>query len=176
MANFNNYNDNNNNNINIINTIDSDSDSTYDGSDYDSDNDLNELSCIYDPEEPSNKKFTITLGKFIPHLSTHLVIIRFKLFNLTLINKFKNIMASNNATIQISECIYLDTQECIAIIKTFWIKLIQRTWKKIYKMRQNIICMRKNPLNIFYRETTGKWQPNCNIMPRLCGMLSYLKK
>jgi hypothetical protein len=85
-------------------------------------------------------------------------------------------MASNNASLQISECIYLDTQECIAIIKTFWIKLIQRTWKKIYKMRQTIIFMRKNPLYILCRETTGKWPPICNIMPRLCGMLSYLKK
>jgi len=176
MANFNNYNDNNNNNINSINIIDSDSDSINDGSDYDSDNDVNDYELIYEPEEPSNKKFTITLCKFIPHLSYHLVFIRFKLFNLTLINKFKNIMTSNNATLQISECIYLDTQECIAIIKTFWIKLIQRTWKKIYKMRQTIIFMRKNPLYILCRETTGKWPPICNIMPRLWGMLSYLKK
>jgi hypothetical protein len=172
MADF--YNNTINDTNNSSNIDNSDSDNNYD-SDSDID-DINELSCIYDPEEPSNKKFTVILCKFIPHLSYHLVIIRFKLFNLTLINKFKNIMAYNNATIQISECIYLDTQECVAIIKTIWLKLIQRTWKKIYKIRKNIICMRKTPLSIFYREINGKWPSNCVNMPCLRGMISYLKK
>jgi hypothetical protein len=171
MANFYDYNDNPNNSDDNSDTDDYDGD--YD-SDYDSD--INELSCIYDPEEPSNKKYTIVLCNLITNFYYHLVIIRFKLFNLTLINKFKNIIAYNNATIQISECIYLDTQECVAIIKTIWLKLIQRTWKKIYKIRKNIICIRKDPSSIFYRETNGKWPCNCFNMPCLNGMLSHLKK
>lgn len=33
---------------------------------------------------------------------------------------------------QIAECIYLQSGECVCIIKTFWLKIIQRRWKKIY--------------------------------------------
>jgi len=41
----------------------------------------------------------------------------------------------------IVECVYLPEPggECIAIIKTFWLKIVQRTWKRIYKQRMAIL-------------------------------------
>ena len=55
-------------------------------------------------------------------------------------NIFRNyreiITNQNYVKPEITECIYLDTEHCIAIIKTFWIKIIQRTWKNILK-REN---------------------------------------
>jgi hypothetical protein len=164
---------NDNYDINAFSDTDTNADSDND-SDYD---DINEYELIYEAEELSNKKFTIVLCNLIPSLRYHLVIIRFKTFNLNLIKKFKSIIPYfNNPIIEISECIYLDTQECVGIIKTIWLKLIQRTWKKIYKIRKNIICMRKTPSSIFYRDINGKWPSNCVNMPSLIGMLSYLKK
>jgi hypothetical protein len=34
---------------------------------------------------------------------------------------------------EIAECIILSGEETVAILKTFWIKIIQRKWKKVFK-------------------------------------------
>jgi len=54
-----------------------------------------------------------------------------------------------------------DTWSC-CILKTFWIKLIQRRWKKIYKKRMHVIRNRMMPNNILYRERNGNWPPGLN--------------
>lgn len=53
------------------------------------------------------------------------------------------------------------------IIKTFWIKLIQRNWKKIYSIRKQIIKNRMTPNNIFYREIHGIWPYKINYLPTI---------
>ena len=42
----------------------------------------------------------------------------------------------------IVECVYLPSPggECVAILKTFWLKIIQRTWKRVYKQRMHLLC------------------------------------
>ena len=47
-----------------------------------------------------------------------------------------------------------------AIIKTHWIRLIQRRWREIQKKRLN---SKKNVRNIKYREQCGQWPEECNI-------------
>lgn len=54
---------------------------------------------------------------------------------------------------------YDGQQSCI--LKTHYISLIQRKWKKIYKERQRIINLRKSPKALFYRELHGKWPFYC---------------
>lgn len=39
----------------------------------------------------------------------------------------------NILNIQIAEKVILKGGECVAIIKTFWIRIIQRTWKKVFR-------------------------------------------
>jgi len=77
---------------------------------------------------------------------------------------------------EIAECIYLESGECICILKTFWIRLIQKTWKKIYKYKKQIIETRCQITSLLYRERKGNWPINCRYIPKLCGMLSYLSK
>jgi hypothetical protein len=94
-------------------------------------------------------------------------------------NYYKNISSKGNCiNPEIIECKYLlsDTgyEYSVCIIKTIWIKLIQRTWKKIYKKRKEILMNRILPTSLFYREKTGKWPENCYYYPGLHGMLSYL--
>ena len=55
------------------------------------------------------------------------------------------------------------------IVKTFWIKLIQRTWKKRYHEYQN--NLKKNMPKIMRDREMGKRIPELTIV----GMLSYLK-
>lgn len=77
---------------------------------------------------------------------------------------------------EIAECIYLPTGECICIKKTMWIRLIQRTWKKIYKLRQETNALRSLPRNLFYRGITGSWSVECKYSPSIRGMLSALSR
>lgn len=44
-----------------------------------------------------------------------------------------NHINKNILNIQIAEKVILKGGECVAILKTFWIKIIQRTWKKVFR-------------------------------------------
>ena len=75
--------------------------------------------------------------------------------------------------LHIAKCIYLNGDECVAIIKTIWLKLIQRNWKRIYAERKKIEKLRKHPQHIHYWMLHGKWSNECKL-PSLNGMLSGL--
>jgi len=75
---------------------------------------------------------------------------------------------------EIVEGLYLEGDEFVAIIKTFWIRLIQRKWKNIYKERQTILKQRCIARSIMYRELRGIWPPECLYYPSLRGMLSSI--
>ena len=90
------------------------------------------------------------------------------------IRNYHNIISSPNyIKPEIGEYIILPTQESVAILKTFWIRIIQRKWKQIFKKRQFIIRNRCCPSNLYVREITGNW--SCNL-PGLRGMLKTLKQ
>jgi hypothetical protein len=72
---------------------------------------------------------------------------------------------------EIGECIYLDNGINICILKTFWIRIIQRAWKKVFLKRQNICIKRMSYSSILYREMHGNWPKSCEIMPGLKGLL-----
>lgn len=56
------------------------------------------------------------------------------------------------------------------IIKTHWIRLVQRTWKRVYKERMDYY---KNLKNLYYREIKYKYLP---LPPSLRGMLSMYSR
>jgi hypothetical protein len=61
----------------------------------------------------------------------------------SVIRNYKNIIKSfNYIQPHIVECVYLSDPggECVAILKTFWLKIIQRTWKRVYKQRMSVLC------------------------------------
>ena len=62
----------------------------------------------------------------------------------------------NNVKIDIIQKIYMPGGEETVCIKTFWIKLLQRKWKRIYKERIIKIQNLKKPYALFTREITGK--------------------
>jgi|DEB0MinimDraft_6_1074348.scaffolds.fasta_scaffold64141_2 hypothetical protein len=87
------------------------------------------------------------------------------------IRNFKFIIRKPNyICINIVEQNQLSTGEHIACLKTFWIKIIQRTWKKIFKQRREIDNKKKCLSSLNYRETYSKWPKGLNIYPKL-----YLK-
>jgi hypothetical protein len=81
--------------------------------------------------------------------------------NHKLFKNYENIISQNNyVKPEIAECIYLPCGSCVAIIKTFWIKIIQRMWKKIYAKRQFVLKNSRNFKALKYRELNGSWPCN----------------
>lgn len=62
---------------------------------------------------------------------------------------------------------------CSVIVKTFWLKIIQRKWKKIYKERMRIVKNRKKLESLYFREISGKFPNTCLHLPTLQGLLAY---
>lgn len=96
-----------------------------------------------------------------------------------IIRNYRNMMLNGNyIKPEIVEVMYLENDNefnyCVAIIKTYWIKIIQRTWKNIFVKREEINCKRASISSLHYREIHGKWPDNCIQYPGLRGMLSNL--
>ena len=89
-----------------------------------------------------------------------------------IIRNYNHIIKSPNyLNVEICKINYLTGHECVCVFKTFWIKIIQRVWKKIYKMRMIIMKKRFKPASLLYRQQTHKWPEDCNYMPSIRGML-----
>jgi hypothetical protein len=89
---------------------------------------------------------------------------------------YTNIVARNTyIKPEIAECMYLETHECVAILKTCWIRLIQRTWKNVMRKRAVVIQKRTHPNALYSRQITGNWPSDCAFYPGLRGMLSLIK-
>jgi len=76
---------------------------------------------------------------------------------------------------EIGTYIILPTQEAITILKTFWLRIIQKKWKKVFIERKNIIRQRFNITNLSLREIYGRWPESCFNLPGIRGILSDLK-
>ena len=68
---------------------------------------------------------------------------------------------------------YLPGQEAVAYIKTFWLRLIQKRWKKIYHNRKFIIRNRCNIENLRYRQIHGKWPRGLNHLPSISQIINF---
>ena len=66
-----------------------------------------------------------------------------------------------------------DTMMYNVVIKTFWIKIIQRNWRRIYKERKNIIINAGSLLQYIKNNEYGIKQ---RALPQLQGMLYHLKE
>jgi hypothetical protein len=74
--------------------------------------------------------------------------------------------------VQIMQVHILEDETCTVIIKTYWLRIIQRHWKQIYKQRNYVIQQRSLPQNQLYKEIHGKYPQTILKLPSLHGMLS----
>ena len=92
-----------------------------------------------------------------------------------IIRNYSNIIRrANYIKPEIGLCIELHTHEQIVIIKTMWLKIIQRKWKKVFAERKRLLKERCLPAALYSRMMTGKWPTYCLVLPGLNGMLSDL--
>jgi hypothetical protein len=117
---------------------------------------INEMCDMY------NIEYTQRMNRITPH---------------KYIKNYANIiMRPNYIKPEIGENVQLESGHCVSVIKTIWIKLIQRAWKKIYKIKKDTIQKRSTITAINYRKVTGTWPDNCKYLPTLKGMLNKLSR
>ena len=97
--------------------------------------------------------------------------------NYVLIHNIRNyrnvILQTNYIQPHIAECIELpESGAKICILKTFWIRLIQRTWRRICKERKSVIQRRTMISSLKYREIHGYWPDGLNVLQSIYGMLA----
>jgi hypothetical protein len=63
--------------------------------------------------------------------------------------------------------------EYYVLVKTHWLKLIQRTWKKIYKKRQEQLLERRKYASLRHFEIRGRYPEGLNSLASIYGMLNW---
>ena len=138
---------------------------------YDTDNE-------YDSDnEEHNENNLVKIHECINILTQHYAAIINTIIDHPTIRNYNHIISRINFfKPEIGEYIMLPTHEEIAILKTFWLRIIQKKWKQIFKQRKEIIRLRCYLSNLRIREINGAWPDSCLKLPELKGMLSELKK
>ena len=89
------------------------------------------------------------------------------------IRNYKNMITKPNyIKPEIGEIINLPTGHAVCIIKTMWLRVIQRAWKRLFKERKQVIQMRCRFHSLKHREITGVWPDNCRYWPSFQGLLT----
>ena len=92
-----------------------------------------------------------------------------------LIRNYKQIALRNNyIRPEIAQCIMLNGNETVAILKTFWIRIVQRAWKKVFQARCIVRNQRMSIYSLGWRQIYGCWPDNCRTMPSIYGMLGKI--
>ena len=100
-------------------------------------------------------------GTFFKHSYTH------SLSYLQLYSVFKVYRPS----IDIMQLHILNDTTYDVVIKTHWLRLIQRTWKSVFHMRKIVMKKRMNLHSIRLFEVSAKYPPDATYIPTLKGML-----
>lgn len=109
-------------------------------------------------------------------LNLNKINIQNKRFNINQISNSRILSPFYYPKLDIIQIIYLPNPglEAVAIIKTFWLKLIQRRWKKLYQQRIKILKKRKYSNNLKYREINGKWPNKINNLPNIKQIINFI--
>jgi hypothetical protein len=143
-------------------------------------------SCLDDEEYNTDEEYdsdgsdnNYTINDSITFLKNHYAnpsrFNRGLLGNHPTIRNYHNIISRQNyIKPEIGTYIMLPTQEAVAILKTFWLRIIQRKWKKVFQERKNMIRNRLGLYSLYMRQITGNWPKEFEKLPCLTGMLKEL--
>jgi len=57
------------------------------------------------------------------------------------------------------------------LLKTFWLRLIQRNWKRVFKERKEILQNRAKPNAQYYFSLRGRYPEGLNHLPSIYGLM-----
>jgi hypothetical protein len=87
-----------------------------------------------------------------------------------------SIVRVENAKVHIMKLCILEDGTYSVVLKTHWLRLVQRHWRKTYQQRKRVIRGRRNLANLRQREIYGRWPHGLNILPSLHGLIQDYKK
>ena len=87
-----------------------------------------------------------------------------------------SIVRVENARVHIMKLCILEDGTYSVVLKTHWLRLVQRHWKKVYAERKRVIKGRHNLANLRHREVCGRWPNGLNRVPSLHGLMQDYKK
>jgi hypothetical protein len=138
--------------------------SLFDNFDYDSDDD-DDLFVHLNTDEPHICDIVDLQSAYYINYTRHIT------RSHNIIRNYHRIISQRNYICpQIGEVIYLSSGECVAILKTVWLKLVQRCWRRVYNEKNRVIKRRKQIDSLKFRELHGKWPNDCNYLPSIYGM------
>ena len=85
---------------------------------------------------------------------------------------FSNFIPKIQNTVNIFQ-LSIENNTYHVIIKTYWLRIIQRYWKKIFNLRKQIIQKRQSILSQRYFELNGKYPIGCNKIPSYWGNFKH---
>jgi hypothetical protein len=142
---------------------------------YDNDNDNDNHNNYYDSDSSDDEEGDPNIFEIISEFKRHLrrdILPYSRLTRHPFIRNYETIISNENyIKAEIAECVYLSGDECVAILKTFWLRLVQRAWKRVFEERKQIYARRMRPDSLRHREISGKWPTSCSKLPGLHGML-----
>jgi hypothetical protein len=87
-----------------------------------------------------------------------------------------SIVRVENAKVHIMKLCILEDGTYSVLLKTHWLRLVQRHWKKVYAERKKVFRGRRNLANLKHREIYGRWPNGLNRFPSLHGLMMQYKK
>ena len=88
---------------------------------------------------------------------------------------YYSIMLHRCSEVEIMQ-LYIRKEVYYVVVKTFWLRIIQRTWKRKYQDYKERQQQKMLPQNIRYREINGKYPKNLEYLPTIRGMLARYKQ
>jgi len=130
--------------------------------------------------EKQDGEYYIGISKYIRRYDTILLVnsVSINAFFRFSFNRIYNylskysILQMQNAKVHIMKLNVLSDGTYSVILKTHWLRLIQRHWKKVFKERAMIIKKRCSIINILSREVNGRYMVGLNSLPTIKGMLN----
>jgi len=83
-----------------------------------------------------------------------------------------SIVYAHDPRVEILKLEFARNGACTCVIKTFWIRLVQRRWRNILKLREKIWRKRCQFSSLRTFEITGKFPEGLRVMPGLVGMFN----
>jgi len=99
-----------------------------------------------------NRHFMVEEVVYIEEFYNNLY--RYSIQQISFLNANRNLFLPN-PTLEIVEAIELPSGELVACIKTFWLRLIQRKWRKVFEKRKRELNKLKNLNNFLNRQKYG---------------------
>ena len=88
--------------------------------------------------------------------------------------QYYSIMLRRCSNIEIMQ-LYIKKEVYYVVVKTFWLRIIQRIWKKKYEEYKTRQLQKRLPQNMRYREINGKYPNELEYLPKIRGMLAHYK-